>query len=83
MGKGHGTSQLFLRVLFSLSLHGLTNLEALQTLSSWLFMESLPAGSEVKVSAWNVGDQGSIPGEGNGNPLQYSHPENPMEVGAW
>ena len=48
-----------------------------------------PGGSEVKVSAWNAGDQGSIPGsgrspgEGNGNPLQYSCLENPMERGAW
>ena len=48
-----------------------------------------PGGSEVKASAWNVGDLGSIPefgrspGEGNGNPLQYSCLENPMEVGAW
>ena len=40
-------------------------------------MEDFPGGSEVKVSAWNAGDQGLIPGsgrspgEGNGNPLQY------------
>ena len=46
-------------------------------------------GSEVKASAWNVGDLGSIPGsgrspgEGNGNPLQYSCLENPMDGGAW
>ena len=37
-----------------------------------------PGGSDGKVSAYNVGDLGSIPGagrsprEGNGNPLQYS-----------
>ena len=43
----------------------------------------------VKVSAYNVGDLGSIPGsgrspgEGNGNPLQYSCLENPMDRGAW
>ena len=43
-----------------------------------------PGGSEVKASAWNAGDPGSIPesgrspGEGNGNPLQYSCLENPM-----
>ena len=49
----------------------------------------LPGGSEVKESAWNVGDLGSIPGLGrspgerNGNPLQYSCLENPMEGGAW
>ena len=42
-------------------------------------------GSEVKASASNVGDPGSIPGsgrspgEGNGNPLQYSCLENPMD----
>ena len=45
--------------------------------------------SEGKTSAWNAGDLGSIPGsgrspaEGNGNPLQYSCLENPMEGGAW
>ena len=48
----------------------------------------IPGGSEVKVSAYNVGDMGSIPvsgrspGEGNGNPLQYSCLENPMDRGA-
>ena len=48
-----------------------------------------PGGSEGKVSAWNAGDLGSIPGsgrppgEGNGNPLQYSCLENSMEGGAW
>jgi len=42
-------------------------------------------GSEGKASAYNVGDQGSIPGlgrspgEGNGNPLQYSCLENSMD----
>ena len=48
-----------------------------------------PGGSEVKVSSCNVGDLGSIPGlgrstgEGNGNPLQHSCLENPMDRGAW
>ena len=47
-----------------------------------------PGGSEVKASACNAGDLGSIPGsgrspgEGNGNPPQYSCPENPMDGGA-
>jgi len=42
-----------------------------------------------KESACNVGDLGSIPGsgkspgEGNGNPLQYSYLENPMDRTAW
>ena len=46
-------------------------------------------GSEGKESARSAGDPGSIPGsgrcpgEGNGNPLQYSCLENPMNRGAW
>ena len=46
-----------------------------------------PSLAEVKVSALNAGDLGSIPGlgrspgEGNGNPLQYSCLENPMDRG--
>ena len=53
------------------------------------FPEGFPGGSEVKVSACNAKDPVSIPGlgrspgEGNGNPLQYSCLENPMERGAW
>ena len=48
-----------------------------------------PGGSDSKESACNVGDPGLIPGsrrfpgEGNGNPLQYSCLKNPMERGAW
>ena len=43
-----------------------------------------PSGSEGKESTCNAGDQGSIPGsgrspgEGNGNPLQYSFLENSL-----
>ena len=42
-----------------------------------------------KESAYSAGDLGSVPGlgrspgEGNGNPLQYSCLENPMDRGAW
>ena len=45
--------------------------------------------SDSKESACNAGDLGLIPGsgrspgEGNGNPLQYSCLENPMDRGAW
>ena len=48
-----------------------------------------PGGSDGKSSVYNAGDPGSItgsgrsPGEGNGNPLQYSCLENPMDRGAW
>ena len=48
-----------------------------------------PSGSERKQSACNAEDPGSIPGlerspgEGNGNPLQYSCLENSMDRGTW
>ena len=51
--------------------------------------KGFPSGAEVKASACNVGDLGSIPGsgrspgEGNGNPLQYSCLKNPVDRGAW
>ena len=50
---------------------------------------SINDSSDGKESACNVGDPGSIlgsgrfPGEGIGNPLQYSCLENPMDRGAW
>ena len=55
----------------------------------WVAIWGFPGISEVKASACNAGDLGSIPGlgrspgEGNGNPLQYSCLENPMDGGAW
>ena len=48
-----------------------------------------PHSSVGKESACSAGDPGSIPGwgrssgEGNGNPLQYSHLENRIDRGAW
>ena len=52
-----------------------------RALNNWWF--------KIKAFACNAGDPGSIPGlgrtpgEGNGNPLQYSCLENPMDRGAW
>ena len=49
----------------------------------------IPGGSDGKELACNVGDPGSIsgsgrsPGEGNGNPLQYSYLENFTDREAW
>ena len=51
--------------------------------------DKIPGGSDSKASASNAGDLGSIPGsgrspgEGNGNPLQHSCLENPMDEGIW
>ena len=47
-----------------------------------------PGASDSKESIYNAGDLGSVPGsgrspgEGNGNPLQYSYLENSMDRGA-
>ena len=55
----------------------------------YFYLIDFPGGSDGKVSVYNAGDLGSIPGserfpgEGNGNPLQYSCLENPMDEGAW
>ena len=57
---------------------------------AWIQLDqpSFSGGSDGKKSACNVGDPGSIPGsgrspgEGNGNPLQYSCLENHLDRGA-
>ena len=57
--------------------------------SIWQEALGFPGGSDGKESACNARDLGSLPrlgrspGEGNGNPLQYSCLENPMDRGAW
>ena len=54
-----------------------------------VIVQFFPGGSDGKESTYNVGDLGLIPGserspgEGKGNPLQYSCLENSMNRGAW
>ena len=54
-----------------------------------MYILGFPGGSDGRKSACNARDPGLIPGLGrspgeeNGNPLQYSCLENPMERGAW
>ena len=43
-------------------------------------VNNLPANAE---DVGSIPGSGRYPGEGNGNPLQYSWPENPMDRGAW
>ena len=61
---------------------------------AWFFKPPMaradfPHGSAGKESACNSGavglisELGRFPGEGNGNPLQYSCLENPIDRGAW
>ena len=57
--------------------------------SQYLSNLGFPGHSVVKNPPANAGDTGSIselgrsPGEGNGNPLQYSCLGNPLDRGAW
>ena len=81
---GHGTTDWF-KIGKGIQQGCILSYCLLNLYAEWGF----PGGSEVKASAWNAGDPGSVlglgrsPGEGNGNPLQYSCLENPMEGGAW
>ena len=58
-------------------------------MNKYLTSLGFSGGLEVKASTSNAGDLGLIPGsgrspgEGNGNPLQYSCLENPMDGEAW
>ena len=71
-----------------------TKQQQLSVLSSvgWQIRCGFPSGSAGEESACNAGDTGASglipgsgrsPGGGNGNPLQYSCLENPMDKGAW
>ena len=57
--------------------------------SYFRFHIDFPGDSDGKASAYDAGDPGSIPGlgrspgEGNGNRLQYSCLEDPMDGEAW
>ena len=77
------------------AIHGVkkswTRLSDWTELNSYMYLSSMrfPGGSMVKNLPANAGDMGSIlrsgrsSGEGNGNPLQHSCLENPMDRGAW
>ena len=87
---GHGQKKKKKRrevYLFGNTNKGITELKTFRSVSYRI--EGFPGGSEVKASASHAGDPGLIPGlgrspgEGNGNPLQYSCLENPVDEGAW
>ena len=60
-----------------------------KTVTRYNVQHDFLGGSDGKASACNAGDLGSIPGsgmspgEGNGNPFQYSCLENPMDQRGW
>ena len=61
----------------------------MQVMPLTVHLKDFPSGSASKESACDAGDLGSIPGlgrspgEGNGNPPQFSCLGNPMDRGAW
>ena len=63
--------------------------DVFQNILSQFGRYDFPGGSDGKMSVYNAGDSGSIPGsgrspgEGHSNPLQHSCLENPMGRGAW
>ena len=65
-------------------------LQYIQTTNHYIIpLKGFPGGSDGIESTCNVGDLGLIPGsgispgEGKGNPFQYSCLENSMDGGAW
>ena len=79
-------------IVFSFTLSKIPNFQSTEL--KWIHIippmqQGFPHGSVGKVSACNAVDPASIPGsgrspgEGNGNPLQYSCLESPMDRGAW
>ena len=69
--------------------HSLCEIMHQELLIAKYTVRASPGGSVIKNLPTNVGAAGSIPGsgrspgEGNGNPLQYSCLENPMDRGVW
>ena len=84
-GKGYPLQYSGLENSMDHIVHGVA--ESQTQLSDFHF--ALLGGSVGKETACNAGDPGLILGsgrssrEGNGNPLQYSCPESPMDRGAW
>ena len=82
-GESHGQ-----RSLVGYSPWGHKESDTTEPLTLSLSGASLVAQTVMNESACNAGDSGSIlelrisPGEGNGNPLQYSCLRNPMDRGA-
>ena len=76
---------LYVNLLYN---HKFCLLNYLILLTTLLVHKGFPGGSDSEVFACNVGDLGSTPesgrspGEGNGNPLQYSCLENSMDGGS-
>ena len=46
-------------------------------------VKNMPANAEDIIEMGSIPGMGRFPGEGNGNPLQYSCLENPMDRGTW
>ena len=87
-GKQHGGSKTLGKVLPALKTITVPSNSFFFLKQVPILLMGFPGGSVRKESACNAGDLGLIPGsrrspgKGNGNPLQYSYLENPMDRGA-
>ena len=92
-GKATHSSILAWRILWTEEPSGLQSMGSQRVRHNWatypFIFRGFPGGSDNNESACSTGDPGSIPelrrspGEGNGNPLQYSCLEKSVDRGAW
>ena len=81
--------QVLFGIIFPLLAHSRLLFSKVIAPAMYILDWGFPGGSNSKKSTCNAGDPGSVlgsrrsPGEGNGNPLQYSCLEKPMDRGAW
>ena len=55
----------------------------LQSYGLWLSVKESACNEEATGDIGSIPGSGRSPGEGHGNPFQYSYLENPMDRGAW
>ena len=81
--------QVLFGIIFPLLAHSRLLFSKVIAPAMYILDWGFPGGSNSKKSTCNAGDPGSVlgsrrsPGEGNGNPFQYSCLENSMDRGAW
>jgi len=81
--------QVLFAIIFPLLAHSRLLFSKVIAPAMYILGWGFPGGSDGKESTCNAGDPVSVlgsrrsPGEGNGNPLQYSCVENPTDKGAW
>ena len=70
----------FFLVTRTFNIYSLNDFQIYKRLPWWLSSTESPANAR---DLGSIPGSGRSPGEGNGNPLQYSCLQNPMDRGAW